>query len=80
MKKILIGLLIGIGITTVGCVQASDSGAGNTYKFEYKSTNAPNVRILIDKETGLEYIETTTGITPRYDNFETKYTNSIKGN
>lgn len=78
MKKLLIGLLIGIGITTVGCVQASDTGAGNTDKFEYKSTSAPNVRILIDKETGLEYIETTTGITPRYDNTNSKYTNTIK--
>lgn len=31
MKKLLIGLLI--GITTVGCVQASDTGAGNTDKL-----------------------------------------------
>lgn len=80
MKKILIGLLIGMGITTVGCVQASDSGAGNTDKFEYKSTNTPNVRILIDKETGLEYIETTTGITPRYKYADTRYPNTIKHN
>lgn len=86
MKKVICGLAIGVllGSFLVGCSNevANAETSGGKAKFQLEDTDLAQVTILIDKETGLEYIvissQSGVGISPRYSNQCDKYTNTIK--